>query len=117
MLFRNSNKYLSISNPTEIRDILYSDFLEMKILYIQVFLRNERNETVFFTYDDQNKLTLENRKRNPGRYISTCKIPRDFLNDNSFSVVVKGADGQATFFEEAGCSFDVNDSYCQIDNV
>jgi hypothetical protein len=73
-------------------------------------LRNERNETVFFTYDDQNKLTLEDRKRKQGRYISTCKIPRDFLNDNSFSVLVKGTDEQTSFFEETGCSFDVDES-------
>ena len=61
-------------------------------------------------HDDQNKQPLEDRKRKPGRYVSTCKIPRDFLNDNSFSLVVKGADEQTTFFEEVGCSFDVSDS-------
>jgi lipopolysaccharide transport system ATP-binding protein len=90
--------------------IKYDVLVDMKILDIQVFLINQRNETVFFTYDDQNKLTLNDRKRKPGQYVSTCKISQDFLNDGSYTVMVKGADEQTTFFEEVGCSFDVSDS-------
>ena len=90
--------------------IEYDVLLKMKTLDIQIFLKNQRNDSVFFSYDDQNKQLLEDRIRKPGRYVSTCRIPRDFLNDHSFYVLVKGMNEQTIFFEKTGCSFDVNDS-------
>ena len=89
--------------------IEYDVLVDMRMLDIQIFLTNRRSEHVFFAYDDQNKQALKDRKRKTGRYVSTCEIPRDFLNDGSFSVLVKGGDEQTTFFEEKGCSFDVDD--------
>ena len=90
--------------------IEYDILQDLPILDVQLFLRNDRNETVFFTYDDQNKLTLEERERKAGHYISTCKIPCDLMNDGSFRVIIKLADERKDFVEEEGCSFDVHDT-------
>ncbi len=112
---RSLNDSGEVCDTFSVRDNIYVQIkydvcVDMKLLDVQVFLKNQRNESVFFAYDDQNKSSLEKRKRKPGRYISTCRIPRDFLNDGSFSVLVKFADEQVTYFQEDGCSFDVIDS-------
>jgi lipopolysaccharide transport system ATP-binding protein len=98
-----------------VRDSIYIQiecdvFIDMGFLDIQVFLENRRNETIFFSYDDQNKCSLDERRRKRGRYISTCKIPGDFLNDGRHSVIVKVVDSKKTYFQEEACSFDVDDS-------
>ena len=90
--------------------IEYVLFLVKKTFEVQIFLTNQLNNHVFFSYDYQNKRSLDEKVRKPGRYISTCKIPGDLLNDNNYSVTVKIADDNNTFYEVVGCSFKVEDS-------
>ena len=74
-------------------------------------LYNQRNEVVFFAYDDQCKKTYEELNRNPGNYISTCKIPKDFLNDGNYKVLITIDDSFVTYFKaDFLLSFDVEDS-------
>ena len=90
--------------------IEYDVLVEMKILDVQIMLKNHRNENVIFTYDDQNKLALKDRERKPGRYVSTCKIPQDFLNDGNYRVHVTIQNKEGILFDGQDCMFDVNDS-------
>jgi lipopolysaccharide transport system ATP-binding protein len=88
----------------------YDMFIDFQHINVELFLKNQRGEFVLFAYDDQCKPSLEQRKRKAGRYISTCKIPGDLLNDGSYTMVVKAGDRQRFYFEEEGCSFDVTES-------
>ena len=104
-----------VCNQFTVRDDIYVQieydlFLVKKTFEVQIFLTNQLNNHVFFSYDYQNKRSLDEKVRKPGRYISTCKIPGDLLNDNNYSVTVKLVDTNNTFCDEVGCSFNVDDS-------
>ena len=82
----------------------------MKLLEIHLILWNQRNENILIAYDEQNKSSTETRERKPGKYISTCKIPGDFLNHGNYHVQVQVEDEINTYFQEELCFFIVNDS-------
>ena len=90
--------------------IEYDLFIKKRSFEIQIFLIKQYNQYVFFSYDDQNKLTNDDRVRKPGQYNSVCKIPGDFLNNGSYSLIVKLVDNTNAYCEETGCSFEVDDS-------
>jgi hypothetical protein len=112
---RSLNSSGDVSDIFSVREdiylqIEYDMFVDFPHINVEMFLKNQRGEFVLFAYDDQNKPSLEERKRKSGKYISTCKIPGDLLNDGSYIVVAKAGDRQMVYFEEEGCSFDVVDS-------
>ena len=80
------------------------------LLEIHLILWNQRHDCVLFAYDEQNKSSTETRERKPGKYISTCKIPGDFLNHGNYHVQVQVEDEIKTYFEDELCFFDVSDS-------
>jgi len=112
---RSLNDSDEVCNQFTVRDNIYIQieydlFFEKNIFEVQIFLRNHLNQEVFFSYDDQGKLSIDERVRRPGQYNSVCKIPGDLLNDGSYSVLVKLVDNNTTFCQEEGCSFDINES-------
>jgi lipopolysaccharide transport system ATP-binding protein len=80
----------------------------MESLHVGIFLNNKSEQNVIFTFDCQHNGRLLS-KREPGRYVSTCKIPGDLLNDGSYSVIVKVHDNVKTYFEGKLNSFEVKD--------
>ena len=112
---RSLNDSDKVCNQFTVRDNIYLSieydlFIEKLFFEVQIFLRNHLNQEVFFSYDDQGKLSIDEKLRKTGQYISICKIPGDLLNDGSYSVLVKLVDNNTTFCQEEGCSFDIIES-------
>jgi len=88
--------------------IEYDLLTDMESLHVGIFLKNETEQPVIYSFDSQHNESLF-KKREPGKYVSTCKIPEDLLSDGSYSVTVKIEDG-VTYFEGRLISFEVADS-------
>ena len=112
---RSLNDSGELCNIFTVRDDIFVQFeyeilVYKKLLNIHLFLCNENNVLVLFSYMGQNDSSFEAQEKTPGEYISTCKIPGDFLNHGSFYVIVGLEDDLGIYFQEKVCFFDISDS-------
>jgi lipopolysaccharide transport system ATP-binding protein len=90
-------------------EIEYEIYEVLKSLDAAFHLVNQRNERVFYTFDDIEKRSWNERKKFPGKYVSRCKIPGDFLNDGTYSITVALSDNKVYSQKDDAVSFQVDD--------
>ncbi len=80
-------------------------------LRIGVYLTTARGEYVMASFDtDANQLFEEHRVRSPGRYLSRCVIPADFLNEGRYILGINASSFRIKryFQEEQSLAFSVD---------
>ena len=90
-------------------EIEYEIYEVLKFLDASFHLMNQRNERVFYTFDDIEKRSWDERRKLPGKYISRCKIPGDFLNDGTYSITVALTDNKVYSQIDDAVLFQVDD--------
>lgn len=98
---------VDIRKPFDI-EIRYRVLTRLPHVRVALRLLTSDGEVVFTSSDSSNPV-WENKPRDPGDYISRCRIPGHFLNDGRYSITVSSdvPFSQIHFFEDNVLSFHV----------
>jgi lipopolysaccharide transport system ATP-binding protein len=91
-------------------EIRFAVFREMNSINTSCCFYNHRGEMIFHSRNDSMDLPPDQRKRSPGFYVSTCRIPPDLMNEGQIIVQVAVTDELEVYFFDKSCvTFNVLD--------